>query len=869
MEKMFDAMMEVLQGGKFAVVESLEVPGRAASFLSTPEYLYGSPVGALLDKARGPQGLWSHQAEALRELGSGRNVVLSTGTASGKSLVFQSFALQKILTDANARVIVFYPLLALAADQRRSWEEMCTGVGLSGDIVGRIDGLVALQERDEILARSRIVLMTPDVCHAWLMARLAMPVARQFIGNLALMVMDEAHTLEGVLGSNFAYLVRRIVAARNYLSLEQSREHAIQFVAATATIRAPSEHLRDLTGADFVEITHENDGAPHYNRIVAHVASPPGEELGLANNVQRELVERGTVGSFLTFVDSRKGVESLAMATYNELKSLHADNRVAPYRSGFTLSERRKIEDKLRSSQLSGVVSTSALEAGIDFPNLTVGLNVGLPPSRKSYRQRLGRIGRTGPGAFVFLGPPTLFRQYGTSLKEYHETSIEPSYLYVENRFMQFAHARCLSSERQAIGAPLNLGTRRDWPQGFGDVYEGARPGADQPREFDEIARIGGDDPQRNYPLRSVGEANYEIKFNENSEKLGDITQAQGLRESYPGARYYHNMKSYEVTAWRTSPFQSYIQVKGTRPGFATRPRITTWVNTGIRSSDVLEGRLLRSELGFLAESEMRISERVEGFTDLRNNQYHPYSTLQQSNPNMKSRTRNVRTTGIVLCIHDNWFNKDGIKNLIADRIREVFTLNASVLPQDIGSAATNVVVRDSDGQAWRNGCIVIYDETHGSLRLTESLFVDFGIVLQRLLFSSNSQGDADVPSEMVKRIAAAYASFRPQTPFAEESPGQRPRGFEQAYTPRSVVLYREKGFMGIEVEIIRPTIMNGELMYQVKAPTPRPGEEPVRRWIPATALEPGADSDNWNLAWWNRETEEYEEEKLEDSNDA
>ena len=231
---------------------------------------------------------------------------------------------------------------------------------------------------------------------------------------------------------------------------------------------------------------------------------------------------------------------------------------------------------------------------------------------------------------------------------------------------MQFAHARCLVDEREAIGEPLSSGARRAWPEGFGDVYEAACPRAGNPQEFDAIARLGGDTPHRNYPLRSVGESNYDIKFNDDSDRLGDVTQSQALRECYPGAAYYHMMKSYEVIAWRTSSYQPYIQVKGARPGYATRPRITTWVNTGIRSGDLVEGHLLRSNKGFLAECQMHITEMVNGYVDLRTGAYRSYKELQKKNFNMKSRRRSLRTTGVLLCINEDWFREDSFKRIAA-----------------------------------------------------------------------------------------------------------------------------------------------------------------------------------------------------------
>ena len=839
------------------------MPGRPARHNEVPFFLSGSAVGDHLDQwsreaSSGEPGLWTHQVQALEALGRNDNVVVSTGTASGKSLVFRALAFHKVLLDPSSRVVVFYPLRALVADQLRGWREMARALGLDGNIVGQIDGSVPTRDREDVLEKARIVVMTPDVCQAWLMSRLAMPVIRTFVGSLSTLVMDEAHTLEGVFGSNFAFLIRRLIAARNHLLGDEATP--LQLVAATATISNPGEHMKRLTGADFTVVDHEADGAQRYQRTVAHIACPEGEDLKVARDLHRHVATEGIDGAFITFLDSRKGVETLAMATQEELDELLNDPAVASYRSGFTAEARRAIEHQLRSGGRKGVVSTSALELGIDFPNLRVGFSVGLPPTRKAYRQRLGRVGRNGPGAFVVIGPPNLLRRYGMTLREYHDMSVEPSYLYLDNRFMQFAHGRCLADERDAIAAPASLPTRVRWPSGFRDVYGSARPGGNRPREFDAIADLGGDTPHRNYPLRNVGEDSYAIKRHENADTLGDVTQSQALRECYPGAAYFHMMRAYEVSAWRTSTFSPFIQVRPSAPSRRTRPQITTWINTGITATELIEGHLLSGDDGFLAECNMHINERVGGYFDGKTGEFHSYQELQQHNSNMRARSRNFRTTGVVLYIDDPCFKQATDRTPVSDRLREVFTHEYSVLPQDVGSAATNISVQGGDGRRWTGGCVAVFDQTYGSLRLTEKLYLEFDHILERLLVAAESEDDGDDLIARVLCIKRAVEGFSPEGPGQEAPPINRPTGYEQVFTEGSRVLNRSQGSIATEVEIVQPTIMEGKLMYQVKAFSPRPWEPPLLHWIPDSALEPSADADGWDYAWWNRETQTYED---------
>ncbi len=855
---MYDTICKILQSPEFSVVESFIIGHQSARHENIPQFLFSSQVGAVLDR-RYPSGLWAHQSQALEALGRGENLVISTGTASGKSLIFQSLAFHKLLSDSSAKIAVFYPLRALVTDQLRGWSGMARELGLDEDTIGRIDGTVLVKDRNAILEKARVVVMTPDVCHAWLMSNLAMPAVRNFIKALSTLVMDEAHALEGVFGSNASFLIRRLIAARNHLLGNEAAERQLQFVTATATIANPGEHLKLLTGAEFSVVDHESDGAPRHDRVVAHIASPPDLELQIAKELQGRILSAGNDGSFITFVDSRKGVETLAIASQEEVDELSNHPDVSPYRAGYTPDQRQAIEQRLRSGELRGVVSTSALELGIDLPSLRVGFNVGIPPTRKAYRQRLGRVGRNGPGAFVVIAAPDAFRRYGTTLKEYHDMSVEPSYLYLDNRFMQFAHGSCLAAERESLAAPPRLTSRPRWPEGFGEIYQYALPDGNRPPEFDAIARLGGDTPHRGYPLRNIGDVNFQIKFNQNADSIGDANESQALRECYPGATYYHNARAYEVLAWHVSAVDSFVRVKGTYPRRLTRPQIRTWVNTGISESEVIQGHFLKGSDGFLVECQMLVTERVEGYFDGQG-QFHSYRELQQHNANMRARSRNFRTTGVVLCINKPWFRVFEVKQMVSNKLLEVFAHEYSIMAHDIGSAATNINVRGTEGGARHGGCIAIFDNTYGSLRFTERLFLEFGHILDRLNVAAEAeekQGMDGFP-DIVGRIREEYFTFSLGTALSTLDNEAR-EGHEQLFTRGSRVCFQQAGKIGSEVEVMGATIINGEIMYQVRADS-APGRTPMLHWVPASACEPSAETDAWEYGWWNRATETYED---------
>lgn len=862
---MNDAIRAALSHDHFGVVEQFEVPGRSARHGPIPPYLFGSPVGRYLrETLRGAlpasqrtRPLWRHQTDALKALGQGKNVVVSTGTASGKSLIFRALAFHHLFQVPASRAAVFYPLKALAGDQTAGWHRMAAALGMAEGTIGRIDGSVPTASRDQILRDARIVVMTPDVCHAWLMSRLSVPPVRDFLRHLSTVVLDEAHTLEGVFGSSFAFLVRRMIAARNHLLRGGPAIRPLQFVAASATIADPGNHLRLLTGSEFEVLDHTADGSPRHPCLVAHVACP---DLGMqtARALQGRLLADGRDGGFITFLDSRKGVERLALEhadepAATEVEALVENAAVLPYRAGFSAKDRRLIEDRLRAGTLRGVVSTSALELGIDIPHLRVGLNVAYPPSRKAYLQRLGRVGRSGPGAFLVIAPPLVFRRNGTTLREYHSMAVEPAYLYLDNRFMQYAHARCLSRELEALGAPNDTPTRVEWPSGFRQTHRIAQPGGDRPWEYDAITVLGGDAPHYGYPLRNVGEANYKIRVHRDAPPIGEVNQLQALRECYPGATYLHLMRAYRVAAWHTRSFEPFIRVRRHPFPGRTRPSITKWVNAGVTHVDICGSNYRAGRSGFLAECNMQITEKITGFVDERTNAALSYRELEQRDPNMRSYSRNFRTTGVVLCLNREWFRGD-LKRTFVDRLWEIFIREYSIAPRDVGTAATRVSVRGHDGSAVKGRCVCVYDEVYGSLRLTERLFTDFESILDRMRAAASVEPSGSDLGRIVGRVADEVASFGVPTPQDDEP---QPTGGEYVFTRGSIVCWRQVGHLAVDVTVIQPTMMDGNLMYQIEMP----GDQRAKRWVSASRLEPSADAGSWSRALWNRATEEFEEQ--------
>lgn len=526
----------------YSVCDRVEIAARAERRRLVPHKFLEGRVGQWLCKDLAQDSaLWNHQSLALESIAQGRSVILATDTASGKSLVFHIAAFSQLTQDPDSRFLVFYPQIALANDQLVHWRSAAASAGFSAGIIGEIHGGISQTDRSTILREARVVLMTPDVCQAWFLRNVASQEVRDFLIRLASVFLDEAHIFEGVMGSNAALLTRRLAVARSCARGGRTVE-PLRIVAASATIANPAAHMEALFGveADVVDLTE--DGSPSFSKTLLHVAAD--DERKLAHDL---LLDRSDTGTFIAFADSRQGVERIA-------RDLEHDG-VQPYRSGYEDEDRRTIEEALRCGELRGVVSTSALELGINIPHFTFGINIGIPNSRKALRQRVGRVGRLAPGAFAILADRFAFTRLGSTLADYWCGSIEPSCLYLENRFVQFAHSRCLAEELEAMGRKAEGLPDADWPQGFASTYALALPAAARPAEFDAVAAIGADDPHRNYPLRNIGEVRY--AFVEGPERLGDIALQQAIREAYPGAVYLYRRRRIEFMNGARRPLKT------------------------------------------------------------------------------------------------------------------------------------------------------------------------------------------------------------------------------------------------------------------------------------------------------------------------
>ena len=843
-----DAFKELCDSGNLTEVERVEVPGRAERVAAIPDaYRQGELRQWLNAKFAQDETVWNHQAVALEQIDNGRNVVIATGTASGKSLIFQLPIMRELL-EGDGVAIVIYPLKALLSDQLSRWRQMAQELGLPANTVAELHGDIRMDERHDALQNARIVAITPDLLQAWFMRQVSSPLFKQFLGKLRFLVIDEAHVYESVFGSNVAYLMRRFLIARNRAAKDLKSQAKLQIIAATATIYRPVDHMACLTGWPFVSVDEEDDGSPSHPRTLLHIDGPeiggPGESM-LQDIIQE--IGHATEDSFIAFHNSRQGVERVT-------KAISRDD-ILPYRSGYEGRDRARIERQLREGALRGVVSTSALEVGIDVSGFTVGLNLGVPQSKKAFRQRLGRVGRASPGIFAVVAPRHAFTQLGSSFLEYFEGSVEPSYLYLDNRFIQFAHAKCLMDESEQLGfSDAKIPPGVQWPDSFEKVYEAARPGTRRPREFELIAQIGADSPHFNYPLRQIGEPNYKLKEGSRSdpEQIGDIALNQAIREAYPGALYLHLKRPMKVSEWKSNSFDRSIRLYDANNAAPTRPILHKTVNVGVSSVEVVSGRIMSGDRGLLAEVCLQVNEAVLGFQV--GGKALLYKELRAQDPRMSKKQREFSTTGVVLQIRDDWFSGSGqaalVRRSVSDALRQMILREKSIAPTDIDDAHSHIAFYQNGVPRRATDTIVIYDSIYGGLRLTEPLFEDFSDFLDRLQKAAEMAGDEALVSEdVIAKLMNWYESLQE----GALSPGQQlapPNGELVVYEPGSVVSVRMNGTL-VERELLEVQFLNmGDtklLMYRYK------NRDDGDSWIPHDQVEPTGQ--DWKQVFWNPET--------------
>jgi DEAD/DEAH box helicase domain-containing protein len=517
----------LLEGEELAHLE--EVPARDAILAPLPEGLHPRVRETLA--SQGVDALYAHQAEAWEAAARGEHFVVTTGTASGKTLAFNLPVLDALAREPKQRALYLYPTKALAQDQLRALGSF----RLPKLRAAIYDGDTAADRRWQVRKWANLILSNPDMLHVGVLPHHDR--WGDVLTNLAYVIVDEAHVYRGVFGSHVANVLRRLRRLARVYGADP------QFLLASATIANPGELATRLLGVETTVIG--DDAAPRAERTVA-LWNPPltDEELGLrasalgeASKLMADLVERGL--RTLCFAKSRRAAELIHRFTADRLGD---DSQLSPYRAGYTPQQRREIERRLLEGELLGVSATNALELGIDVGLLDCVISVGFPGTVASLRQQWGRAGRRGHGLAVLVASEDALDQY--FMREPRALlgrRVEAAILDHENPRVLDGHVRAAAFE-----APLDDRDR----EVLGDAaLERAAVLPELKHTKAGYVWAGRDYPAARVSLRSTGPESFTIVEGTSGTVLGIAERERAFTTVHEGAIYLHLGESYRVRA--------------------------------------------------------------------------------------------------------------------------------------------------------------------------------------------------------------------------------------------------------------------------------------------------------------------------------
>ncbi|MEQ4489652.1 MAG: DEAD/DEAH box helicase [Dehalococcoides mccartyi] len=488
--------------------------------------------------------LYTHQASSINLSRQGKNTIVATPAASGKSLCYNLPVLEKLLSDPNARALYLYPAKALAQDQLRSLKSLAVPSLLADEEIAVYDGDTPGNSRADIRLKARIILSNPDMLHVSIL-----PFHQKwgrFLRHLEYVVIDEAHIYRGVFGSHLANIIRRLRRLCRYYGSSP------QFILSSATIASPGVHAQSLTGLPFSVV--DNDGSPRSEKDFVFWNPPiidPANGIRHSANSESSFLLSELVSHeirTLDFTRTKRLTELIYKYSRDRLIAIKPEfaDLIKPYRGGYTAEDRRKIEKELFSGRLLGAVSTNALELGIDIGDLGATILTGFPGSISSTFQQAGRSGRRcGHSLSFLLGLDNPLDQYYMNNPEkLFNSGFEGTFINPENPYIYRVHLLCaawempvnasetdmfgenLIEELDALAQERVLNKRRD------NYYLSA-----------DISYPAGD-----ISIRSASGKDFCLIDAESGQIIETLDFQTAFLQAYPGAVYLHQGESYLVS---------------------------------------------------------------------------------------------------------------------------------------------------------------------------------------------------------------------------------------------------------------------------------------------------------------------------------
>jgi DEAD/DEAH box helicase domain-containing protein len=595
----------------------------------------------------GIPSLYNHQYQAWTHTRAGENVVLATGTASGKTLAYNLPVLAALLVDTNVRALYLFPTKALTQDQFSNLQSIQSKIPFGHDVINLnsaiYDGDTPQRNRPSIRKNARIVLTNPDMLHTGILPHHTN--WADLFRNLKFVVIDELHTYRGVFGSHVANVIRRLKRVAKFYGANP------QFILTSATIGNPQELAEKLVEAPVTLI--DEDGSARGERHFL-IYNPPlvDESLGLRKSALLESVRLGqdslSAGvQCVVFARSRRSVE-IILTYLQEAPTLHpppnsknlGEGRgggIRGYRSGYLPSQRREIEKGLRDGSVRTVVATNALELGIDIGGLGAAILVGYPGTVASAWQQAGRAGRgDAPAAAVLVASASPLDQFLAHHPEYFlERSPEQALINPDHLLILLEHLRCALFE-----LPFERGER------FGQVdvdefLEFLVSNREAHESNDKYFWMSDQYPAANISLRSASPDSIALQISgEKPVTIGTVDGESVTWMVHPGAVYLHEAQSY------------FVESLDLEHKIATlRPDLSDYYTEPLRDTSVVPVSLGEwSKVKGCEKSwgELQVTTRVKGFTKRR---WYTHETLG-SEP-LDLPPQGLHTTGYWLSVSD------------------------------------------------------------------------------------------------------------------------------------------------------------------------------------------------------------------------
>ena len=539
--------------------------------------------------AAGIKSLYRHQSRAIEIIRRGQNVIVATPTASGKTLIYNLPVLERFQSEIDSRSLYIFPLKALAQDQLRAFETMAGHFRSNPPTAAIYDGDTSAYRRKRIReAPPNVILTNPEMLHLSFLAHHRK--WKSFFRNLKTVVIDEVHTYRGVMGSHVAQIFRRFNRiCRRYGA-------APNLIFSSATVGDPARLARQLSDQDVTAITQS--GAPRGNRHLIFVNPETGPAraaiLLLKAALQREL-------RTIVYTRSRKLTELISVWAAEQ--SGDVADRISAYRAGFLPRERREIEARLSNGDLLAVISTSALELGIDIGDLDLCILVGYPGSIVSTWQRGGRVGRSGQDSALILiaGEDALDQFYMRNPDDFLSRPPETAVVNPHNPQILAKHLECAAAELPLKSVESMIaGDSADRTvallESTGVLLRSAEG---------DLLYSRRKMPHRDVDIRGSGNR-FQIISRTSGESRGEIDEFRAFRETHPGAVYLHRGDTYIVSDLDLN--SRTVKVARAAVDYYTQVR-------GFKETEILETFDRKPVRGTLAHiGRLKVTDQVTGY---------------------------------------------------------------------------------------------------------------------------------------------------------------------------------------------------------------------------------------------------------------